>query len=98
MREQRAEEEALTGKRGAAIAIDPHTGDVVALASTPGFDPNAFARGLTTRQFDALQNDIDKPLIKRARRGAYPPGSTVKPFSAMAALKYAVMTPQHALY
>ena len=98
MKVQRAAEEALAGKRGAAIAIDPHTGDVIALASTPGFDPNAFARGLTTKQFDLLQNDIDKPLINRALRGAYPPGSTVKPFYAMAALKYGVMTPEQTLY
>jgi penicillin-binding protein 2 len=98
MRVQRAAEEALTGKRGAAIAIDPHTGDVLALASTPGFDPNAFARGLTTKQYDALQNDIDKPLINRALRGAYPPGSTVKPFFALAALKYGVMTPDQTIY
>jgi penicillin-binding protein 2 len=98
MHVQRAAEEALTGKRGAAIAIDPHTGDVLALASTPGFDPNAFARGLTTKQYDALQNDIDKPLINRALRGAYPPGSTVKPFFALAALKYGVMTPDQSIY
>ncbi len=98
MRVQRAAEDALTGKRGAAIAIDPHTGDVLALASTPGFDPNAFARGLTTKQYDALQNDIDKPLINRALRGAYPPGSTVKPFFALAALKYGVMTPDQTVY
>jgi penicillin-binding protein 2 len=98
MRVQRAAEDALTGKRGAAIAIDPHTGDVIALASTPGFDPNAFARGLTTKQYDVLQNDIDKPLINRALRGAYPPGSTVKPFFAMAALKYGVMTPDQTIF
>src|SRR5271166_4435619 len=98
MRVQRAAEDALSGKRGAAIAIDPHTGDVIALASTPGFDPNAFARGLTTKQYDALQNDIDKPLINRALRGAYPPGSTVKPFFALAALKYGVMTPEQTIF
>jgi penicillin-binding protein 2 len=98
MRLQRAAETALEGKRGAAIAIDPHTGDVLALASTPGFDPNAFARGLTTKQYDALQNDIDKPLINRALRGAYPPGSTVKPFFALAALKYGVMTPEKTIF
>ncbi len=98
MRIQRAAEEALAGKRGAAVAIDPKTGDVLALASTPGFDPNAFARGLTARQYDALQNDIDKPLIDRALRGAYPPGSTVKPFYALAALKYGVMTPETAIF
>ena len=98
MRVQRAAEEALAGKRGAAIAIDPHSGDVIALASTPGFDPNAFARGLTTKQYDALQNDIDKPLINRALRGAYPPGSTVKPFFALAALRYGVMTPEQTIF
>jgi penicillin-binding protein 2 len=98
MRVQRAAEDALAGKRGAAIAIDPHSGDVIALASTPGFDPNAFARGLTTKQYDALQNDIDKPLINRALRGAYPPGSTVKPFFALAALKYGVMTPDQTIF
>jgi len=98
MRVQRAAEDALAGKRGAAIAIDPHNGDVIALASTPGFDPNAFARGLTTKQYDVLQNDIDKPLINRALRGAYPPGSTVKPFFALAALKYGVMTPDQTIF
>ncbi len=98
MRVQRAAEEALAGKRGAAIAIDPHNGDVIALASTPGFDPNAFARGLTTKQYDALQNDIDKPLINRALRGAYPPGSTVKPFFALAALKYGVMSADQTIF
>jgi penicillin-binding protein 2 len=98
MRVQRAAELALSGLRGAAIAIDPHTGDVLALASTPGFDPNAFARGLTTKQYEALQSDIDKPLINRALRGAYPPGSTVKPFFALAALKYGVMTPEKTIF
>lgn len=98
MRVQRVAEEALVGKRGAAIAIDPHTGDVLALVSTPGFDPNGFARGLSNKQYDALQNDADKPLINRALRGAYPPGSTVKPFFALAALKYGVMTPDQAIF
>jgi penicillin-binding protein 2 len=98
MRVQRAAEEALAGKRGAAIAIDPGSGDVVALASTPGFDPNAFARGLTTKQYDALQTDIDKPLINRALRGAYPPGSTVKPFFALASLKYGVMSAEQTIF
>jgi penicillin-binding protein 2 len=98
MRLQRVAAEALSGKRGAAIAIDPHTGDILVLASTPGFDPNAFARGLTTKQYDALQNDIDKPLINRALRGAYPPGSTVKPFFALAALHYGVMTPEKTIF
>ena len=98
MRVQRAAEEALSGMRGAAIAIDPHTGDVIALASTPEFDPNGFARGLSNKQYDALANDIDKPLLNRALRGAYPPGSTVKPFYALAALKYGAMTPEKTIF
>lgn len=98
MRVQRAAEEALAGRRGAVIALDPHSGDVIALASTPGFDPNGFARGLSNKQYDALQNDIDKPLINRALRGAYPPGSTVKPFFALAGLKYGVISPETTIY
>jgi len=93
MRVQRAAEDALEGKRGAAIAIDPHTGDVLALASTPGFDPNGFVRGLSVAEYGALQNDIDKPLLNRALRGAYPPGSTVKPLYALAAQKFGIFTP-----
>ncbi|HUX72930.1 MAG TPA: penicillin-binding protein 2 [Steroidobacteraceae bacterium] len=98
MRVQRAAEEGLQGLRGAVVAIDPNNGDVVALASTPGFDPNEFARGLTNKQYDALQSDPDKPLINRALRGAYPPGSTVKPYYALAALHYAVMTPDQTIF
>lgn len=98
MRVQRAAEAALEGRRGAAIAIDPHNGDVLALASTPGFDPNQFARGITSKQYEALANDIDKPMINRALRGAYPPGSTVKPFFALAALKNGVMTPEKTIF
>ncbi len=93
MRVQRAAEEGLTGKRGAVVAIDPRNGDVLALASTPAFDPNGFARGLTTSQFSALQNDIDKPLLNRALRGAYPSGSTIKPAIALAGLTYHLVNP-----
>ncbi len=98
MRVQRAAELGLRGLRGAVVAIDPRNGDVIALASTPEFDPNMFARGLSNKQYDELQNDIDKPLINRALRGAYPPGSTVKPFYALAALHYGVMTPEQTLF
>ncbi|MFI4890890.1 MAG: penicillin-binding protein 2, partial [Steroidobacterales bacterium] len=94
IRVQRIAEEALVGKRGAVVALDPRTGDVIALASTPAFDPNDFVRGLTVEHYNALQNDIDKPLLNRALRGAYPPGSTVKPLYALAAQVYGIMTPQ----
>ncbi len=93
VRVQKVAENALAGKRGSVVALDPRTGDVIALASTPGFDPNNFVRGLTVAEYAALQNDLDKPLLNRALRGAYPPGSTVKPLYALAAQKYGVFTP-----
>ena len=95
---QKVAEEALKGKRGSVVAIDPKTGDVIALASTPGFDPNDFVHGLSVAQYTALQNDIDKPLLNRALRGAYPPGSTVKPLYALAAQNYNVISPTQTQY
>src|SRR5580698_9493999 len=94
IRVQKVAEEALAGKRGSIVALDPRTGDVIALASTPGFDPNDFVRGLSVAQYNTLQNDIDKPLLNRALRGAYPPGSTVKPLYALAAQVYGILTPE----
>jgi penicillin-binding protein 2 len=93
IRVQKVAEDALAGRRGAVVAIDPKTGDVIAMASLPGFDPNGFVRGLTLSQYAALRDDIDIPLLNRALRGAYPPGSTVKPLYALAALKYNILTP-----
>jgi penicillin-binding protein 2 len=87
-------EQGLIGRRGSVVAIDPTTGDVIAMVSTPGFDPNAFGRGLTRPEFAALNENIDKPLLNRALRGEYPPGSTVKPVMALAGLFYGVTTPQ----
>ncbi len=66
-------------QRGAAVAIDPQTGDVLVLVSRPGFDPNLFGRGLTRAEFKALNDNIDHPLLNRALRGQYPSGSTIKP-------------------
>lgn len=93
IRVQKVAEDALTGKRGSVVALDPKTGDVIALASMPGFDPNGFVRGLTVAEYGALRDDIDIPLLNRALRGAYPPGSTVKPLYALAAQKYNLLTP-----
>jgi penicillin-binding protein 2 len=98
MRVQRVAEEALAGKRGSVVALDPKTGDIIALVSTPGFDPNDFVRGISVAQYSALSNSIDVPLLNRALRGAYPPGSTVKPLYALAAQKYGVFTPQQIQY
>ncbi len=76
----------MEGKRGAVVALDPWSGEVLALVSAPSFDPNLFAVGMTTAEFDAMQSDIDRPLFNRAVRGTYPPGSTIKPMLALAAL------------
>jgi penicillin-binding protein 2 len=97
-RVQKVAEEALVGKRGSVVALDPKTGDIIALASTPGFDPNDFVRGLSVAQYSALSNNIDVPLLNRALRGAYPPGSTVKPLYALAAQHYGILTPEHVEY
>jgi penicillin-binding protein 2 len=78
---------AMEGRRGAVVALDPWTGEVLALVSAPTFDPNLFAVGMSTAQFSELQNDDDRPLFNRAIRGAYPPGSTIKPMLALAALE-----------
>ncbi len=93
IRVQRAAEAALAGLRGAVVAIDPTNGDVLAFASTPGFDPNRFARGLGTAEYRALMDNIDRPMFNRALRGTYPPGSTIKPVLALAALDYHVIDP-----
>jgi penicillin-binding protein 2 len=93
IRVQKVAEDALAGKRGSVVAIDPKTGDVIAMASLPGFDPNGFVRGLSVAEYTALRDNIDIPLLNRALRGAYPPGSTVKPLYALAAQKYNILSP-----
>src|SRR5688500_7855821 len=85
-------EQGLIGRRGAVVAIDPNNGDVVAMVSTPGFDPNPFGRGLTKPEYAALRDNIDIPLLNRALRGEYPPGSTVKPAIALGALSLGITT------
>jgi penicillin-binding protein 2 len=93
-RVQRAAEQALRGQRASAIAIDPANGDIIAFVSTPAFDPNVFARGLSRADYLALTEDPDRPMYDRALRGTYPPGSTVKPLMALAGLEYGVITPE----
>jgi penicillin-binding protein 2 len=92
LRVQQVAEEALRGQRAAAVAIDPTSGDIIAFVSTPAFDPNLFARGLSRPQYLALTEDPDRPMYDRALRGVYPPGSTVKPLFAIAALESGVVT------
>jgi len=84
---QRIASQALEGRRGALVALDPWTGEILALVSTPSFDPDLFAVGMTTSQYRELRDNPDRPLFNRALRGSYPPGSTIKPMLALAALE-----------
>lgn len=90
---QRVAEQALGDHRGAVVALNPNNGDVLALASMPEFDPSLFARGITRAEYAQLTDNIDKPLLNRALRGAYPSGSTIKPAVALAGLTYHVLNP-----
>lgn len=83
---QRIAEQALVGKRGAVVAIEPNSGEILALVSAPAFDPNGFAQGMDSATFAALQGDLDRPLFNRAIAGGYPPGSTIKPILGLGAL------------
>ena len=83
---QRAAENALGSRRGAVVAIEPATGEILALASMPSFDPNLFIDGISVTDWRALSDSPDHPLLNRAIYSAYPPGSTFKPFMALAGL------------
>ncbi len=85
---QEEAEKALGENRGAVVALDPRTGDVLALASTPTYDSNLFVAGLDAKTYGELQQSLDQPLFNRALRGQYPPGSTIKPFIGLAGLEY----------
>lgn len=83
---QAAAEKALGEDRGAVVALDPDTGGILALVSTPGYDPNDFVSGISVADYRALQDDKNLPLFNRAIRGRYPPASTIKPFIGLAAV------------
>lgn len=84
---QKLVEDMFGSRRGALVALDPKTGEVLAFVSKPTFDPNLFVGGIDQESWRALNESLDKPLLNRALRGTYPPGSTYKPFMAMAALQ-----------
>lgn len=86
-------EEAFGERRGAMVAINPSNGEVLAYVSQPTFDPNLFVDGIDSENWKALNESLDKPLINRPVRGIYPPGSTFKPFVAMAGLESGKRTP-----
>ncbi|MBU1361196.1 MAG: penicillin-binding protein 2 [Gammaproteobacteria bacterium] len=84
---QKLVEDMYGERRGALVALDPKTGEILALVSKPNFDPNLFVEGIDSESWKELSESIDKPLLNRALRGTYPPGSTYKPFMALAALQ-----------
>jgi penicillin-binding protein 2 len=92
---QSVAEQAFEGKAGAAIAIDPSNGDILAFVSQPTYDPNLFVNGIDTETYRALRDDAKQPLFNRALRGQYPPGSTLKPFVALGGLEQGI-TSEHA--
>ena len=81
-------EQALGGYRGSVVAIKPSTGEILAFASTPSYDPNSFVFGISQADYSALRDSPDTPLLNRALRGRYAPGSTIKPFMGMTGLKF----------
>jgi len=98
IRLQELVEKAFGERRGALIAIEPQTGDVLAFVSKPTFDPNLFVDGIDPPSWDGLNNSPDKPLLNRALRGTYPIGSTYKPFLALAALELGKRRPDSVTY
>src|SRR3569833_3918030 len=79
---QKVIEQAFGNRRGALVAIEPSTGDILAYVSMPTFDPNLFVEGIDQQYWEELNNSPDKPLVNRTLSGNYPPGSTSKPFMA----------------
>ncbi|MCY7318597.1 MAG: penicillin-binding protein 2, partial [Ramlibacter sp.] len=94
---QKLIEDLYGDRRGAMVAIDPASGEVLAFVSKPTFDPNLFVEGIDSENWQELNESPDKPLLNRALRGTYPPGSTFKPFMALAALETGKRTPQQSI-
>jgi penicillin-binding protein 2 len=93
VRLQKAAEAAFDGRAGAAVAIDPRNGQVLAMVSVPTFDPNLFVNGISQADYSGLTTNPQKPLYNRALRGVYPPGSTIKPFLALGGLELGLRKP-----
>ncbi len=94
---QKVIEDAFGDRRGALVAIEPATGDVLAFVSKPTYDPNLFVEGIDQQSWNELNTSEDKPLLNRPLTGAYPPGSTYKPFMALAALELGKRTTTQAI-
>jgi len=94
---QKTASEALGERRGSVVAIDPNSGGILALVSKPSYDPNLFVTGIGFRSYAELRDSMDVPLFNRAIQGQYEPGSTVKPFLALAGLLMGVITPDYSI-
>ena len=94
---QKFAEEAFGEFRGAMVALDPNNGEILAFVSKPGFDPNLFVDGIDPLNWNQLNTSMDRPLTNRALQGQYPPGSTIKPFMALAALENGKRTPEYSI-
>ncbi|MCK5639629.1 MAG: penicillin-binding protein 2, partial [Gammaproteobacteria bacterium] len=92
---QKTAEKAFASERGALVAIEPETGAVLSLISTPSYDPNLFVNGIDTQTYQAISQSPDQPLFNRALQGQYPPGSTTKPFVGLMGLESKIITPKH---
>jgi len=95
---QQVAERAFGDRRGALVALDPSNGEILAFVSKPGFDPNLFVDGIDPTSWDQLNDSPDKPLLNRPLRGAYPPGSTIKPFLALGALTSGKRSPTQSIF
>lgn len=95
IRLQEAALKLVEGRRAAIVAIDPSNGGILAMVSTPGYDPNMFVTGISTKNYKALRESLDLPLFNRALRGQYPPGSTIKPMVAMGVIDSGAVSPNH---
>ncbi|QTN22916.1 penicillin-binding protein 2 [Rhizobacter sp. AJA081-3] len=91
-------EQMFGDRRGALVALDPRSGEVLAFVSKPTFDPNLFVDGIDSESWKELNESVDKPLLNRALRGTYPPGSTFKPFMAIAALNSGKRSPSQVIF
>ena len=88
---QQVAAEQLIGRRGAIVAMNPNTGEILALVSSPSFNPNLFVTGISSSDYSFLRDNLDQPLYNRAVQGTYPPGSTIKPMSALGGLHYGIV-------
>jgi penicillin-binding protein 2 len=95
---QEVAEQAFGQNRGALVAIEPSTGGILAFVSMPGFDPNLFVEGIDPASWDLLNTSLDRPMVNRALAGTYPPGSTFKPYMALAALELGKRTQQQTIH